>query len=377
MTKKRKFVSQKDIPSRTLNDALKVPAAIFENYAGDPTEPIDVAAILGQAPKGTAFRMVTGAAIAYGLIDGGAQSETIAVTDLSVKIFRPTNDGQDIMAKREAFLKPRVINEFMVKYDKSPIPTIQIAINVIEKIGVPRERAEEVFNTILAGAKELGLVKEINGKTYIRLKADGLQESSISNDKDVTQSFAEDIPVDNKNHIDTLNPLSANETTLAANDPITTSTNTVDDLKAKRVFITHGKNKALVAVIKRFLSFGELEPVVSVEEETTSIPVPEKVMSDMRSCGAAIIHVTDEEKLATMAGEERIVLNQNVLIEIGAAMALYGNRFILLIKRGVALPSNLQGLYRVEYDGDDLGSEGTMKLLSAIESLKKMPLTKY
>jgi len=93
MSEKRKFVSQKDIPAHTLDEALRIPAAIFDNYAGDPTEPIDVAAILGQAPKGTAFKMLSGAAIAYGLIDGGAQSETISVTDLAIKVFRPTVDG--------------------------------------------------------------------------------------------------------------------------------------------------------------------------------------------------------------------------------------------------------------------------------------------
>jgi len=238
-------------------------------------------------------------------------------------------------------------------------------------MGVPRKRAEEVYNTILSGAKDLNLVKEIKGKTYIRLRQDGqqdpnnvtLEEVGFDTETVETETIS---PQTNPNNV---------SPTITKSGPALASDRLITDLRAKRVFITHGKNKALVAVIKRFLSFGELEPVVSVESETTSVPVPEKVMMDMRSCGAAIIHVTDEEKLATMGGEERIILNQNVLIEIGAAMALYGNRFILLIKRGVILPSNLQGLYRVEYDGDDLGSEGTMKLLSAIESLKKLPLT--
>jgi len=147
-----------------------------------------------------------------------------------------------------------------------------------------------------------------------------------------------------------------------------------EDPRMKRVFITHGKNKTLVGPIKSFLSFGELVPVVSVEKESTSVPVPEKVMRDMRSCGAAIIHVSDEETLIDAEGNQKVVLNPNVLMEIGAAMALYNKRFILLVKEGVKLPSNMQGLYKVFYKGDELGHEGTMKLLNAIQELKKEPM---
>ena len=57
-------------------------------------------------------------------------------------------------------------------------------------------------------------------------------------------------------------------------------------------------------------------------------------MADMRSCGAAIIHVAAEMKLIDSGANEHVVLNPNVLIEIGAAMALFGKRFILLVRDG-------------------------------------------
>lgn len=65
------------------------------------------------------------------------------------------------------------------------------------------------------------------------------------------------------------------------------------------------------------------------------------------------------------SGNEHQMLNPNVLIEIGAAMALYGRNFILLVQEGVTLPSNLQGLYEVRYSGDELDRVATMKLLRA------------
>lgn len=59
--------------------------------------------------------------------------------------------------------------------------------------------------------------------------------------------------------------------------------------------------------------------------------------------------------------KEHKMLNQNVLIEIGAAMALYGRKFILLVEKDMTLPSNLQGLYEVRYTGTKLDYDATMK----------------
>ncbi len=97
-------------------------------------------------------------------------------------------------------------------------------------------------------------------------------------------------------------------------------------------------------------------------------------MNDMRSCGAAIIHVDAELKLIDSEAKEHIVLNPNVLMEIGAAIALYGRRFILLVKEGVKLPSNLQGLFEVRYTGERLDGDATIKLLEGINDIKNHPL---
>jgi len=97
-------------------------------------------------------------------------------------------------------------------------------------------------------------------------------------------------------------------------------------------------------------------------------------MGEMRSCGAAIIHVDAEQTLIDTDATEHVVLNPNVLIEIGAAMALFGRRFILLVKDGVKLPSNLQGLFEVRYTGDTLDGNATIKLLEAINDIKNHPM---
>ncbi len=118
------------------------------------------------------------------------------------------------------------------------------------------------------------------------------------------------------------------------------------------------------------MSFGNFDPVVSVDREATAIPVPEKVFEDMRSCGAGVIHVGAEGKYLDKDGNEHTKINDNVLIEIGAAMALYGKKVILLVERGVNLPSNLQGLYRCDFEGERLDYDATMKLLKTFSQFR-------
>lgn len=357
--KNKKRLNQSDVPAYSLEHALRVPVAVFENYAGGPTKPIDVAAAMDLLPTASQFRMLTGSAIAYGLTEGGAQSQEIALTDLANIILQPLEEGADLTAKREALLKPRIVGEFLNKYNGSPIPKDQIAQNVLVSMGVPNDRSSDVLSLILEGSEGLGLITEIKGKKYVNLTAPKASPKTPVPEVDATEfeDDDDDSGTTLAHSIDTENTPSA---------PVTsppTSNN-------KKVFITHGRNKSFIEPIKKLLSFGEMEAVVSVEKQSVSQPVPEKVMNDMRECGAAIIHVEDELTLLDKEATEHVMLNPNVLIEIGAAMALYKKRFILLVKEGVKLPSNLQGLYEVRYSGKSMDGEATIKLLEAINAMK-------
>ena len=76
-------------------------------------------------------------------------------------------------------------------------------------------------------------------------------------------------------------------------------------VRNRKVFISHGKSRRVVDQLKELLIFGDFEPVISVEQETVSKPVPQKVLDDMRACGAGIIHVKPEERLLDQEGNER------------------------------------------------------------------------
>src|SRR5437016_2955763 len=109
-SKERKArVSQSDVPASSLEKALRVARAIGDNYAFSPTRPLDVAVALQMSPTSSKFRMLCGTAIAYGLTDGGYNASQITVLPLARRILEPTSEGDDLQARREAVLKPRIL----------------------------------------------------------------------------------------------------------------------------------------------------------------------------------------------------------------------------------------------------------------------------
>lgn len=349
--KPRTYLSQSEVPAHPLSGALRVPKAISDNYGKNPTKPLRVAQAMDLSPGSSGFRMLCGASIAYGLTDGGYNSDVISITSLGRRIVAPTSEGDDEAAKREAMLTPRVNKEFLNKYNGSKLPPSPIAKNVLEEMGVPTERAGDVYAQIVEGAKDVGFIREVRGQNYVDLDTRQSEvNADASNDgAEIAGEFKA-----SKQRV-------AESTSLPAAKP---------NGNLARVFITHGSNKEIVVQLKDLLTFGGFSPIVAAENETASKPVPDKVMDDMRSCGAAIIHVGTETRAIDSSGKEHRMLNQNVLIEIGAAMALYRRKFILLVENGAALPSNLQGLYEVRYEGEKLDYEATMKLLKAFNDFR-------
>lgn len=366
--KSRSRIMQSDVPSISLDKALRVPKAIADNYASNPTKPLSVAAALEMQPTSGPFRTLCGASIAYGLTTGGYNAAAIEITDLGKRIVAPTVEGDDDVAMKESALRPKVIGEFLRKYEGNPLPKSNIAQNVLVEMGVPMDRAEDVFGLIQESARAVGFFREINGRVYVDLDAN--KPGITGSNGDTILETANEVPpvLPSPGSLPRV-PAKAAESVPPLDDVVESGP---AKARMRRVFITHGKNQLFVAPIKKLLAFGELEPVVSVEKPSTSKPVPDKVMEDMRSCGAAIIHVEDERTLIDSEAQEVVVLNPNVLIEIGAAMALFKRRFILLVKDGVSLPSNLQGLFEVRYQGDSLDGEATIKLLEAINEMKKL-----
>jgi len=161
---------QEDVPSYSLDQALRVAKSIGDNYGFRPTKPINVAGAMGMTHTAGPFRAITGASVAYGLTTGAAQGAEIGITPLGMRILRPTSVGDDIVAKREALLRPKVVGEFLRSYDGAALPPDTIAKNVLEQKGVPAERLDGVLELIVAGARAVGFIREWgNGRRTVDL----------------------------------------------------------------------------------------------------------------------------------------------------------------------------------------------------------------
>ena len=154
---------QEDVPSYSLDQALRVARAIADNYGYKPTKPVNVAGAMGMTHTAGPFRAISGASVAYGLTTGAAQGAEIGITPLGMRIIRPTTVGDDVAAKREALLKPRVVGEFLRDYDGAALPPDAIAKNVLLAKGVPAERLDSVLELIVESARAVGFIREWSG----------------------------------------------------------------------------------------------------------------------------------------------------------------------------------------------------------------------
>lgn len=343
---KRTYISQSKIPKLSLSEAIRLAQSLNDDFGGKPTAPHQLAVAVDISPTSSNWQDLCGASIAYGLTTGGYNAQTISLTELGRRIVAPTIEGDDVKAKAEASLRPEIPNKFFERYNRSKFPQDKIARNILAEMGVPQERLDNVLEILKRNGEFVDIIHQTKTGPFIAM------------DKPLPVATIE-VPGEAQ--------MGEEEPTGVFVPPPTPP----DEVRIKqRVFITHGKNKEIVAQLKDLLTFGKFIPIVAEEHETTSRPVPDKVLEDMRSCFAGIIHVASEEELLDKAGHPQHKINENVLIEIGAALALYKQNFILLVQKGIHLPSNLQGLYVCYYEGDRLDYESTMKLLKAFNEFK-------
>jgi predicted nucleotide-binding protein len=350
---KRISVSQSDIPRHSLREAITIAQALTDNFAGQPASPSQIAIALDIPPTTNIWRTLTGAAAAYGLTNGGYNANKISLQELGRRATAPTEEGDDIKAKAEAALKPKVFAEFFNKYQRAKFPLDTIAKNVIQQdFHVPSDRVGDVLETIKDNGTYVGFIH--NTKTGLFVTTEDLKPSPVMFDSSKQEKK---ITIENE---DLESDEESNDTPI---DIIKETT----DFGDYRVFISHGRNMNIVDQVKDVLELYDIAFEVAVEEETTAIPVPQKVLSAMRRCQAGIMVVSADDDASASSG----IINNNVLIEIGSAFVLYDQRVILLWDKQLKVPSNLQGLYRCEFEGNQLSFAAGTKLAKAVKGFRK------
>ncbi|MDP4119980.1 MAG: nucleotide-binding protein [Bacillota bacterium] len=356
---KRKVLRQTELPLCIFEEALRIPKTIWDQFAGKEAPSIQIAKAIDVSPSSSKWLDIAGSAVAYGLTTDGYNVQKIGLTKLGKRIVSPTIDGDDKIAISESVQIPTYLNRFYSHYGNgNKLPNDNIAENMLISWGVPKDKAKSAFEIIKKNGLFAGIITEDKGNYYVQTN---LSDTSV-NITDISDVICKE----NNEYSQIPNELLGKmnitkETTQCEKENVKINNN---------VFVSHGKNKQMVDQLKQLLEFGNFSPVISVERETTAIPVPDKVFNDMRACSAGIIHIEGERHFLDDKGDEHYLINENVLIEIGAAIALYSSKVILLCKEGTKLPSNLQGLYRCEYTGGQLDYQSTIKLLKTINEFR-------
>lgn len=350
---KKRVISE--FPKYTLEEALRVPAALDRN-GGRPLAPLETAIAMGLSPGSSVFRGLLSASIKYGLTKGTEKASTIELLPAGESINAPKAPEEKTRALIAAALNPPKFAAIYEHYKNSKFPEGEFLANtIIRQFGIPAEHAGQCAEIFAVNMHFVALLRETPGGIWLGADAaPGPPPRALESVPDPEDSI---LP----GETDSLVELGSTEGAKVTPD---LGVNT-------RVFITHGSNMKIVDQVKELLVYGKFEPIVAVERHSVSKPVPDKVLDEMRSCAAAVIHVGAERQVVDSEGEEQTIINSNVLIEIGAAMALYGRNFILLVERGTKLPSNLQGLYEVRYEGEGLDHEATMNLLKSFNDFQK------
>lgn len=328
-------------PPDTLEETVILAKAIYEKNAGLPMDRLLLAKAIGRTPASSAFRSLITSSAKYGLTQGNYNDTQIGLTDLGEAFAGAKNKTELDQAAAQAALTPEIFNGFHAALEQKKFPEDVYAENMLRRdFKVSSELSKECLTIFKANLIYVGLTTEIGGSLYVS-KRNAIQRVINAKEPEVVDEETAEKIIEPKKQ---------------------------QEIQETRVFISHGKNKRVLEQVKTMLEFGKYPNEVAVETETTAIPVPDKVLDAMRRCNAGIIIISADEQEKLEDGHYGI--NQNVLIEIGAAFVLYDRKVVLLVDKRVNLPSNLQGLYRCEYQGEELSWEAGLKLQQAITNFR-------
>jgi len=335
---KRRYATRV-FPKNTLLDSLRIAQSIHNNNADQPYDRLDLARSLDYSPESSVLRTLITSSGRFGLTKGSYISEKIALEDLGKSIVAPKSDQEKAESLKQALFNIDFYKKFFSQFDGHRLPKREYLKNTLNRdFGIPVSDCDECYDMIIKNARELRILAEIKGEEYFKLSA-------------LTPFVPPKIEEEKK----------AEEEKKLVEKPEAV-------VERPRVFVSHSKNKKIVEQIKQILSFGQFDYEIAEERETTAIPISEKVFGLMRKCNCAIINVSADEQ--EKRDDETYGINQNVLIEIGGAFLLYNKKVILLVDKRVDLPSNLQGLYKCEYEGNELTFDTAMKLQKTLSEFR-------
>jgi hypothetical protein len=172
---------------------MRVPQALWDEFAGSGAPPHDVAIALAMSPTSGTWRNLSGSAIAYGLVEGGYNATRMTLTPLGRRIVAPTAEGDDDRARVEAILTPRVMSEFFRRYNRAKFPSNNIAENVLVELGLPKDRARAAREVLEKNGRSVGIIRDTKTGPFVAVD-DPAPAQRSAQDADITIPPSESAP---------------------------------------------------------------------------------------------------------------------------------------------------------------------------------------
>ncbi|MGN6151959.1 MAG: hypothetical protein ACTHOH_08110 [Lysobacteraceae bacterium] len=167
----RKPVAAADLPRKAIEECISVAKPIHEMYAGQPATWDELATAAGLGARSNNTKYTVWSAQAYDLLIKSGDKYSLSET--ARKILAPNYPEEKTEGIIKAITVPTVFSKFYSEYNGKLLPQDDFLLNILEnRYEVPRERAEEAKDVILANARFAGIMSEhADGKRLIRLES--------------------------------------------------------------------------------------------------------------------------------------------------------------------------------------------------------------
>ncbi len=142
-------------------------------------------------------------------------------------------------------------------------------------------------------------------------------------------------------------------------------TNSAD---AARVFISYGENSGIVDRLREALEVSGIDCEVVQRNQGSGNLVAEATLEAIQKCQIGLVLITEADFRKDADGN--IVLDEKLLVEIGAAFVHFERRVVLLCRKGYPVPGDLGDLQRCEFEGEDLTWSKGIEVLRAIQRFR-------
>jgi hypothetical protein len=165
---------QRPYPSRTLEEALKIPQAIRDKNNGNPWATDDVAqASLGVAKTNNKFFYAAAAARDYGLTVGTRDTDKIELGSLGREIVFAGDEATKRQKMIDAFFSIDIFKRVYDHYGSAKLPEKEFLSNVLlDQFGLAKEFHDEFTTIFKENCKFLGIEDGIGSEVRVSPRQD-------------------------------------------------------------------------------------------------------------------------------------------------------------------------------------------------------------